>query len=98
MSTHEKAEYQILIDHASHYIQDHAMAAGVELLPLQWDGGAEGMTTSTHRVRIATRDAVEELQVPHEWLPLHSAGHNRFRTEVEAMLARRRVGGRLARQ
>lgn len=98
MSTHEKAEYQILIDHASHYILDHATAAGVELLPLQWDGGVSGMTTSTHRVRIATRDAAEELQVPHEWLPLHSAEHNRFRTEVEALVARLRAGGRFARQ
>ena len=97
MSTHEKAEYQILIDHASYYILDHATAAGVELLPLQWDGGVSGMTTSTHRVRIATRDAAEELQVPHEWLSLDSAGHNRFRTEVEAMLARLRAGGRSAR-
>jgi hypothetical protein len=98
MSTHEKSEYQILIDHASHYILDHATAAGLELLPLQWDGGVSGMTTSTHRVRIATSDAAVELQVPHEWLSLHSAGHNRFRTEVEAMLARLRAGGRFARQ
>lgn len=98
MSTHEQAEYQILIDYASHYITDHATAAGVELLPLQWDGGVSGMTTSMHRVRIATRDAAEELQVPHEWLPLHSAGHDRFRTEVEAMLARLHAGGRLAHQ
>lgn len=98
MSIHEKAEYQILIDHASHYILDHATAAGVELLPLQWDGGVSGITTSTHRVRIATREAAEELQVPHEWLPLHSAGHNRFRTEVEAMLARLRARGQPARR
>jgi hypothetical protein len=98
MSTHEKAEYQILIDHASRYILDHATAAGVELLPPQWDGGVSGMTTSTHRVRLATRDATEELQVPHEWLSLHGAGHDRFRTEVEAMLARLRARGRLARQ
>jgi hypothetical protein len=88
MSTHERAEYQILIDHASHYILDHAKAAGLKLLPLQWDGDAPGMTTSTHRVRIATPKRSEELQVPHEWLLLHSAGHNRFRTEVEATLAR----------
>jgi len=94
MSTHEQAEYQILIDHASHYIVDHATAAGIELLPLQWDGGASGMMTSTHRVRIATHNAAEELQVPHEWLSLHNAGHNRFRTEVEAMLARLRARGR----
>ena len=94
MSTHEKAEYQILIDHASHYILDHATAAGVKLLPLQWDAGGSGMTTATHRVRIATRDAAEELEIPHEWLPLHSAGHNRFRTEVEATLARLRAEGR----
>jgi hypothetical protein len=98
MSTHEKAEYQILIDHASYYIRDHAMAAGVELLPLQWDAGESGMTTSMHRVRIATRDAAEELQVPHEWLPLASAGHNRFRTEVEAMVARLGAGSRSARR
>jgi hypothetical protein len=93
-TTHEKAEYQILIDQASQYILDHATAAGVKLLPLQWDGGAADMTTATHRVRVATRDAAEELQVPHEWLPPHSAGHNRFRTEVEAMLARLRAGSR----
>jgi hypothetical protein len=98
MPDHEKAEYQILIDHASHYILDHATAAGVKLLPLQWDGGVSGMTTSTHRVRVATRDAAVELEVPHEWLPLHSAGHNRFRTEVEAMLARLRAGGPSVRQ
>ena len=94
MSTHEKADYQILIDHASYYILDHATVAGLQLLPLQWDGGVSGMKTSTHRVRIATRDAAEELQVPHEWLSLDSAEHNRFRTEVEAMLARLRAGGR----
>ena len=98
MSTHEKAEYQILIDHASHYILDHATAAGVKLLPLQWDGGESEMTTATHCVRIATRDAAEELHVPHEWLSLHSVGHNRFRTEVEATLARLRTGRRSAHQ
>ena len=94
MSTHEKAEYQILIDNATHYIVAHAAGAGLDLLPLQWDGGAREMTTSTHRVRIATRDSAEELQVPHEWLPLDSEGHNRFRTEVEAALARLRSGRR----
>ncbi len=97
MSTHEKAEYQILIDHASSYILDHATAAGVELLPLQWDRGVSGMTTATHRVSVATRDASEELQVPHEWLSIDSPGHNRFRTEVEALLARLRAGARSAR-
>lgn len=94
MSAHEKAEYQILIDSASHYIVGHAASAGLDLLPLEWDGGASQMTTSMHRVRIATRDAAEELVVPHEWLPLDSEGHNRFRTDVEATLARLRASGR----
>ena len=91
MSTHEKAEYQILLDNASHYIVDHAAAAGLELFSLEWDGGKAGMTTSMHHVRIATRDAVENLEVPHKWLPLESEGRNRFRTEVEATLARLRA-------
>jgi hypothetical protein len=94
MSTHEKAEYQILIDNATHYIVAHAAGAGLDLLPPEWDGGTPQITTSTHRVRIATRDAAEELEVPHEWLPLNSEGHNRFRTEVEATLARLRAGRR----
>jgi hypothetical protein len=94
MSSHEKAEYQILIDHASNYILDHAKAAGIEVLPLQWDRGVPGMTTSTHCVRVATHEAAEELQIPHEWLPLASAGHNRFRTDVEAMVARLRARSR----
>jgi hypothetical protein len=94
MSTHEQAEYQILIDNASHYILAHATAAGVNLLPPEWDGDASGITTSTHHVRIRTPEAAEELEVPHEWLSLHSEGYNRFRTQVEASLARLRARSR----
>jgi hypothetical protein len=96
MSTHELAEYRILIEGASNYIVAHAASAGLTVQPPVWDGGAESMTTSTHRVRIATADAAEELRVPHEWLPLDSDGHNRFRTEVEATLARLRTRARPA--
>jgi hypothetical protein len=42
-------------------------------------------------VRIATRDAAVDLPVPHDWLPLDSDGHNRFRTEVETALAQLRT-------
>jgi hypothetical protein len=28
------------------------------------------------------------LRIPHEWLPFDSDGHGRFRTDVEAALAR----------
>jgi hypothetical protein len=46
---------------------------------------------SLHHVRIATREAQEELTVPHDWLAAENEGHNRFRTEVEAALARLRT-------
>lgn len=88
MSIHEKAEYQILIDNASHYILSHAAGADVEILPPVWDEGAPGMVTTTHTLHIATADDEEKLSVPHAWLPLESDGHNRFRTEVESALAR----------
>ena len=91
MSTHELAEYRILLDSASNYIVTHAASAGLVVQPPVWDGGAESMTTTTHRVRIATESAAEELRIPHEWLPVDSDGHNRFRTEVEAALARLRI-------
>jgi hypothetical protein len=90
MSTHELAEYRILIDGASNYILAHAAGAGLTIQPPVWDGGREGMTTATHRLRIATESVAEELSIPHEWLPPASDGHNRFRTEVEATLARLR--------
>ena len=88
MSTHEKADYQILLDSASRYIVEHASSAGLIVSPPVWDNGSRMINTSMHRVRIATRDAEEELPVPHAWLPIDSEGHNRFRTEVEAALAR----------
>jgi hypothetical protein len=87
MSIHEKAEYQILLDRASYYIVTHATAAGLSVLPPVWDDGSLSVTTSLHHVRIATRDAEVDLPVPHDWLPLDSDGHNRFRTEVETALA-----------
>jgi hypothetical protein len=90
MSTHEKADYQILLDNASSFIVGHASSSGLDVLPPVWDGGAIDMKASTHRVRIATRDAAVELQVPHAWLALDSEGHNRFRTEVVAALAQLR--------
>lgn len=88
MSTHEKADYQILIDNASHYILSHAAGANLDILPPVWDDGADGMTTTIHRLRIKAGDSEEELSIPHAWLPLDSEGHNRLRTEVEAALAR----------
>jgi hypothetical protein len=91
MSTHELAEYRILLDGASNYIITHAASAGLAVQPPVWDDGAERMNTSTHRVRIATESAAEELRIPHEWLRVDSDGHNRFRTEVEAALARLRT-------
>ena len=87
MSIHEKAEYQILIDRASDYIVTHAAAAGLDVLPPVWDGGSPGVTRTLHHVRIATRDGDVDLPVPHDWLPLDSEGHNRFRTQVENALA-----------
>jgi hypothetical protein len=88
MSIHEKAEYQILLDSASNYIVAHASGAGIEVLPPIWDDGSPDPAAALHHVRIATRDGEEELHVPHDWLPIDSEGHNRFRTEVEAALAR----------
>ena len=88
MSSHEKADYQILLDSASNYIVAHASGAGIDVLPPVWDEGSVTPATSLHHVRIATRDAEEELDVPHDWLPIDSEGHNRFRTEVEAALSR----------
>ena len=90
MSIHEKAEYQILLDRASNYIVTHATAAGLNVLPPVWDDGSPSVTTSLHHVRIATRDAEVDLPVPHDWLPLDSDGHNRFRTQVENALAQLR--------
>ena len=88
MSTgHEKAEFQVLLDSASSYIVAHASGAGLTVLPPVWDGGAPNVADRVHHVRIATRDAAVELPVPHDWLPLNSDGHNRFRTQVEAALA-----------
>ena len=94
MSTHEKADYQILIDNATHYIVSHATGANIDILPPVWDAGSHGMVTTTHSVRIATKDGEEELSVPHTWLPLESDGHNRFRTEVESALARLKARAR----
>ena len=94
MSIHEKAEYQILLDKASHYIVSHATAAGLDVLPPVWDGGSPGPTTSLHHVRIATNDAEVDLPVPHDWLPPDSDGHNRFRTQVENVLAQLKRGRR----
>jgi len=96
MATHDKAEYQILLDSASRYIVTHASSAGMTVLPPVWDNGSRVINTSMHRVRIATRDAEEELPIPHEWLPVDSEGHNRFRTEVEAALSRLRSRHRTA--
>jgi hypothetical protein len=87
MSIHEKAEYQILLDRASNYIVTHAAAAGLDVLPPIWDEGSPTVTTSLHRVRIATSDGEVDLPIPHDWLPLDSEGHNRFRTQVENALA-----------
>jgi hypothetical protein len=96
MSSHDKAEYQILLDSATNYILAHAASAGLQILPPRWDGDAAEMTTHTHHVRIATNMAEEEVRIPHEWLPLESEGHNRFRTEVEAALARLMASDRCA--
>jgi hypothetical protein len=97
MSSHEKADYQILLDNASSYIQTHASSSGLQLLPVIWDEGTPDMVTTTHRLRIATRGAHVDLQVPHEWLALDAEGHNRFRTEVAAALARLKWENRDAR-
>ena len=84
---HADADFQALIDSASHYIVAHATGAGLEVLPPVWDGGAPSARDPVHHVRIATPDANVDLAVPHEWLPLDAEGHNRFRTEVERVLA-----------
>jgi hypothetical protein len=91
VSVHEKAEYQILLDSASNYIVAHASGAGIDVLPPVWDDGSVDPAAALHHVRIATHDAEEEIDVPHDWLPIDSEGHNRFRTEVEAALARLRT-------
>lgn len=97
MSIHERAEYQILIDNATHHILAHAAGAGLSVLSLVWDDGVTEMRTGTHNVRVATAEAEDELLVPHEWLPIDSDGHNRFRAEVEASLARLKAKARSAR-
>jgi hypothetical protein len=86
MSSHEKAEFQMLFDSASNYILGHASGAGLDVLPPVWDGGSPNVTTSLHHVRIATPDAEIDLPVPQDWLPPDSEGHNLFRTQVEAAL------------
>ena len=91
MSNHGDIDYQILLDAASNYIVAHASGAGLDVLPPVWDDGSSRPTTDLHHVRIATREAEEELSVPHDWLAVEHEGHNRFRTEVEAALARLRT-------
>ena len=58
-----------------------------------WVGVIMGSSSDLKYMQAAI-DVLRELEVPHEWLALHTAGHNRFRTEVEATLARLRAGGR----
>jgi hypothetical protein len=96
MSIHPKAEYQILIDNASRYILDHAAGAGMTIESPVWDRGAPYVSGTAHHVRLVMGDAEDELEIPHEWLPIESEGHNRFRTEVEAALARLKVKARAA--
>jgi hypothetical protein len=74
MSIHEKAEYAILIDKASYYMLDHAAAAGMRIRPPEWDFGHAGATLAEHHVRLATDDAEVELEIPHAWLTVESAG------------------------
>jgi hypothetical protein len=88
MSSHKRADYLILIESASHYIQGHAAGAGIVIQPPVWDRGSDEILTGTHTVQIRSGDALEELRIPHEWLPFDSDGHGRFRTDVEAALAR----------
>jgi hypothetical protein len=92
MSSHEKAEFQMLFDSASNYILGHASGVGLDVLPPVWDGGSPSVTMSVHHVRIATHDAEIDLPVPQDWLLADSEGHNRFRTQVEAAL--RQLKGR----
>ena len=87
MSIHETTKLHILFDRASNYIVTHATAAGLDVLPPVWDDGAPSVTAHLHRVRVATRDSEVVLPVPHDWLPLDSAGHDRFRAEVETVIA-----------
>lgn len=87
MSIHETTKLQILFDRASHYIVTHATAAGLDVLPPIWDDGSPSVAAPLHHVRIATRDSEVDLPVPHDWLPLQSDGHNRFRAEVETAIA-----------
>ena len=91
MNSHESVDYQILLETASNYIVAHASGAGLDVLPPVWDDGSPRPNVSLHHVRIATREAQEELTVPHDWLAAENEGHNRFRTEVEAALARLRT-------
>jgi hypothetical protein len=98
MSIHEKAEYAILIDRASYYMLNHAAAAGMRIRPPEWDYGHTGETPAEHHVRLATDNAEVELEIPHEWLPVDSEGHNRFRTDVEAALARLKAKSRTDRR
>jgi hypothetical protein len=94
MTDHPTVDFQILLDSASQYILAHAAGAGVQVLPPVWDEGVPDIETSLHSLRIATHDAYEELPIPHQWLAVDSEGHNRFRTEVEAALARLRTSRR----
>ncbi len=87
MSTHEEADYRILIDRATNYILDHAAGAGLLLLRPEWDRGVRDLETAVHKVRLATNESEVELLVPHEWLSPDSEGHGRFRVEVEAAFA-----------
>lgn len=88
---HANADFQALLDSASHYIVAHGTGAGLAVLPPVWDDGAPNAANSVHNVRIATADAAIDLPVPHDWLPLDAEGHNRFRTEVELVLAELRA-------
>jgi len=88
MSDHPGADYEALIDSASHYILSHAAAAGLEVEPPIWDLGRKALVTDTHTVQIKSGDSVLVLKVQHEWLRPESYSHGRFRTEVEAALAK----------
>jgi len=88
MSDHPKADYEALIDSASHYILGHAAASGLPIEPPVWDQGSMDLRTGEHTVQIKLGNAVEVLEVQHEWLPPLSLGHGRFKTKVEAALAR----------
>lgn len=96
MTIHATAEYQILIDSASHYILDHAAGAGMAIEPPLWDRGAPYVSGTAHHVRLVLNDVEQEFEIPHEWLPIESEGHNRFRADVEAALARLKAKARAA--